>query len=413
MLAMSLFKEAGLPYPTTARERLHQAYLCSMNSSGAIGYGFKDWDHAVIELQGRKTSDKVDPKSVGYLCPGGMKDIGDYKLIWPTKSDPRYKPTDWLERETATNTVYTLGGAQRLVIRTMLTAEPTRPYQHDGNACDHYGRTGVGALANSIGNEGSKSWEYLSTFLATGAAKSSKGLLDGHASTHIHVLWGSLGAALASEKDFREYMEGIRWWFIMAQAHDGGFVVMPGRDYASTDHVYGTRNFPTACAALILSLKEKKLQITGAPRLGVAATAKTGNSAKPASRKLAAGQQRKLNDALLNSLAEISQAKKFQDQPMDLSKANGKVSLETIRSDGKLVFKAPTPDKSMVFEFSELTLADHALLARLAAYLRPNDPEAQALAGVYMEITGQTDAAEKYYTTAGSELRKVCDTWFE
>lgn len=52
----------------------------------------------------------------------------------------------------------------------------------------------------------------------------------------------------------------------MVQAHDGGFVVMPGRDYASTDHVDGTRNLPAACAALILSLKDKQLQITGAPR---------------------------------------------------------------------------------------------------------------------------------------------------
>ena len=107
----------------------------------------------------------------------------------------------------------------------------------------------------------------MAEFLATGAAKSPEELLSGHASTHIHVLWGSLGAALASEKDFRAYLDGIRWWMIMAQAHDGGYVVMPGRDYASTDHVYGTRNFPAACAALILSLKEKRLQITGAPRV--------------------------------------------------------------------------------------------------------------------------------------------------
>ncbi len=107
----------------------------------------------------------------------------------------------------------------------------------------------------------------MAEFLATGAAKSHEELLSGHASTHIHVLWGSLGADLASEKEFRAYLDGIRWWMIMAQAHDGGYVVMPGRDYASTDHVYGTRNFPAACAALILSLKEKRLQITGAPRV--------------------------------------------------------------------------------------------------------------------------------------------------
>ena len=57
-------------------------------------------------------------------------------------------------------------------------------------------------------------------------------------------------------------------------AEAGRFGIMPGRDYASTDHVHGTRNLPTACAALILSLKEKRLQITGAPRHPAAGKAK-------------------------------------------------------------------------------------------------------------------------------------------
>lgn len=131
-------------------------------------------------------------------------------------------------------------------------------------------------------------------------------LLDGHASTHMHVLWGSLGAAMADEKDLREYLDYIKWWMIMAQTHDGGFVIMPGRDYASTDHVYGTRNFPTACAAFILSIKEKRLRITGAS--GSADQAGESSSIIPASRqprKLSAGQKPKLDQALLNSLGEL------------------------------------------------------------------------------------------------------------
>ena len=238
-----------------------------MQPNGYVDYGFKDWDHAVIELLDAKSALIGSPLGIGYLCSSGMKNIGKYNIEGPTKKDPRYKPTDWLEKETDTNHVYDMGGKKRLVIRTMLTPEPTAPYKHNGKSCDHFGRTGVGALAHVIGSGGNNSWNYVSEFLATGAAKSPDELLSGHASTHIHVLWGSLGAALASEKDFREYLDGIKWWMIMAQAHDGGYIVMPGRDYASTDHVYGTRNFPAACAALILSLKEKRLQITGAPRL--------------------------------------------------------------------------------------------------------------------------------------------------
>ena len=193
-----------------------------------------------------------------------MTGIGEYAVVWPTKADPRYKPTDWLTKEQKTNRVFDMGKSRRMVVRNMSPTEPRIPYKQDGKACDHYARSGTGALAHAIGHSEDKSWNYLSDLMATGCAKSYKGLLDGHASTHMHVLWGSLGAARASEKDFREYLDYIKWWMIMAQTHDGSYVVMPGRDYASTDHVYGTRAFPTACAALILSVKEKRLRITGA-----------------------------------------------------------------------------------------------------------------------------------------------------
>lgn len=414
MLAMSLFKEAGLPYPEAARERIHQAYLCSMSPSGAIDYGFKDWDHATIELSKASGPPKNSPEGIGYLCAEGMKGIGEYKLTWPTKADPRYKPTDWVEKEAATNQVYDMGGAKRLIIRTMLTKEPTKPYQHDGNACDHFGRTGVGALANSIGSGGDKSWGFLADFLATGAAASSRGLLDGHASTHIHVLWGSLGAALAREKDFRKYLEGIRWWMIMAQAHDGGFVVLPGRDYASTDHVYGTRNFPTACAALILSLKEKRLQITGAPRRsGTGAVPQTRSTAARPARKISAEHRAQLDKALLVTLAELSHAGGLKPLPMSLSKAQSKVWLAKVGSDSKLVFQAIEGEQQASFALADLTTADHALLARLAARLRPADSEVHAAAGIYLELSGDPAVAAEYYQKAGPGFKEKLDALFE
>ncbi len=45
-----------------------------------------------------------------------MKDIGEYKIGWPTKGDPRYRPTDWLKSEAATNRVFDLGGAKRMIV---------------------------------------------------------------------------------------------------------------------------------------------------------------------------------------------------------------------------------------------------------------------------------------------------------
>jgi hypothetical protein len=415
MVAMSIFKEAGLDYSAPAHERLHQAYLRSAGANGSIDYGFNGWDHAVIDLTGPEGKKKGSPEGIGFLCPGGMKDIGEYTISWPTKSDPRYRPTDWVKNETETNRVFDMGGAKRVVVRTMPEPEPKKSYDHDGTAVDHYARTGTGALAHAIGNGGSKSWQYFSDFLATACAKSPNSLLDGHASTHMHVLWGSLGAALASEKDFQEYMEGIKWWFIMAQAHDGGFVVMPGRDYASTDHVYGTRNFPTACAALILSVKEKRLQITGAPHgTGGGDQAPTADkSSGRAARGLAPEKRALLDQSLMTALAELSHAGELKPLPMSLSKASAKVSLVKVGSDARLVFHAVEGGREASFAFSDLNSADHALLARLVARLRASAPEAQATAGIYLELSGDTRTADEYYENASSEFKAMLGELFE
>lgn len=263
MIGLSLFKEAGLPHAEAGYQRLHQAYLSSVSNDGGIGYGFSSWDHAVIELQDETKPPINAPKGIGFECPEGMKGIGPFKIIWPTKADPRYRPTDWLQDEWKTNRVFDKGGNQRLVIRTMAPSEPRGPYRNTGKQVGHFGRSGVGALAHAIGNGNNRSWQYLSKHMANACANSYKGLMDGHASTHMHVLWGSLGAAQADRNSYRQYMDYIKWWFIMAECHDGGFVVMPGRDYASTDHVYATRNYPSAAAALILSVKDRRLHITG------------------------------------------------------------------------------------------------------------------------------------------------------
>jgi len=410
MVALSLFKEAGLPHAEASYERIHEAFLCSVGSNGQIDYGFKDWDHAVIELVDPKASPKNSPEGIGYECLQGLRNAGEYKLIWPTKADPRYRPTDWLTEEIETNRVFDKGGVQRLVIRNMSPEEPSKPFKHGGRGTDHHGRAGAGALAHAIGNADNKSWNYLSDLMATGAAKSGRGLMDGHASTHMHVLWGSLGAAMADEKDFRQYLEDIRWWMIMAETHNGGFVIMPGRDYASTDHVYGTRNFPTACAALILSLKEKRLRITGAPNNGEEKT--TSSNGRPA-RQLAAQKKEMLDEALLFALGELGNSDQLKPMAMDLSKATTKIWFAGVQSDSKLTFKALEGDSKASFTFDELSAKDHTLLARLLAQLKPSDPEAQATAGIYLEISGDTATADLYYAKAGEGLTETLGALFE
>lgn len=409
MVALSLFKEAGLDHGAQAYDRLHQAYLRSVSPSGGIGYGFEGVDHAVIELTGDDARQKGSPQGIGYRIPGDLENIRHYEIRWPTRQDPRYRPTDWIEKERATNRVYDHGGNSRLVVRELIRPEPARPYQHNGRMVDHYGRSGLGALAHSIGNAGNTPFQHLADHMAKGCALSGKALLDGHASTHMHVLWGSLGAVLAEEKDFRRYMEDVKWWFIMAHTHNGGFVVMPGRDYASTDHVYGTRVFPTASAALVLALKERRLQITGAPRGGEAG--KTGSRSRPA-RGVAPEKQRELARSLMETLGGLSQSGNLDPLPMELSKASSRVALVSV-GGGRLTFQALGSPHQASFSPEELSAEDHATLARLAARMLPENAEAALLAGVYLEIAGDTPLADEYFQQAGADFESVITAIFE
>jgi len=409
MTALSLFKEAGLDHGEEAYERIHQAYLRSVDGAGGIGYGFNGLDHAVIALTGPNAKKSNSPRGIGFIIESGMTDIGPYEIEWPTKSDPRYRDTSWLQRETAANRVFDFGGAKRLVVRTQIADEPRRPFQHDGGRVDHLARSGTGALAHAIGNADNRSWGFLAQHLATGCARSPQSLLDGHASTHMHVIWGTLGAALADEKDFRAYMDGIKWWFIMAHTHNGGFVVMPGRDYASTDHVYGTRVFPTGCAAVILALKEKRLRITGAPPAGGAAEA---SAARPA-RQLTERGRMLADRTLLISLAELSHAGSITPVPMNLSKASTRVAFIRVERDGQLSFRALQGESEATFPLEELSAGDRAQLARLVSQLRPDDAEVAGMVGLLMEESGHTEHADTYYEQTNERIQDRIYDLFE
>ena len=416
MTAMSIFKEAGLDYAEPAYGHLHQAFLRSAGDNGGIGYGFKGLDHAVIILQGPDADKKGSPEGIGYPIETGMQNMGDYEIQWPTKKDPRWKPTDWVANEADTNLVYDYGGAKRLVIRQQIQKEPTRAYSHDDSRpVHHLSRSGVGALAHRIGNKGNESWRYLADLMATGCAKNPEHVFRGHASTLMHVSWGSLGAATADPKDFREYMDALKWWFIMAETHDGGFVVMPGRDYASTDHVYGTRVFPSATAALILAVKDKHLQITGAFEKS-ASEANNGPTSRlrvqrPA-RELVEGKRKLLDRGLIMSLGDLSYDKQLKPLQMDLSFARTKVWLRSFK-DGKLFFRAGSSEHEKAFEFADLTEADKLKLARLVAQLKPDDGEANVQAGIYLELAGETKLADGYYEQAGEEFKPLLEQLFK
>lgn len=420
MIGLSLFKEAGLSHGGPSYQRIHEGFLCTVGANGQIGYGFNSWDHAVIEVESENAAPKPPKEGIGYECKDGLKEVGDYRIVWPTESDPRYRPTDWLRREVDTNRVFFKGDKLRLVVRNMSPEEPTRAYKYGGGRCGGIGKSGAGALAHLIGNDDRESWRFLGEHMAKGCARNPEQLLNGHASTHMHVLWGSLGAAMAEEEDFRHYMDGIKWWMIMAQTHDGSYVILPGRDYASTDHVYGTRNFPTACAALILATKDKRLRITGRPSGGAVAT---GGSSRPAvgsriapvrsARSVSDEARAELDQMTYVALLELNNAKQLVELPMELSKARAKVWLSKVEHGEKFHFSALQGDSTAEFTWDELAAKDRAMLAAVVARLRREDKISQAVAGIYMELAGDVRMADRYYQQAGPELAETIETIFK
>jgi hypothetical protein len=204
-----------------------------------------------------------------------MKEITEYKVIghslWclmetnnPVVNEWK-KDYSWLEKERKTNIVVEWTGGRRHIIRAPTLPEPTEPYT-TSSPCAQM-PVGLGALAHTIGNEDRPSWKYLGEHAGNSCALGYDKWFDGHACGSMHQIWVALGASRADKDKFREFMDNVKWWFIMQQSHDGSYMIAPNRDRpgANKDIVsrgYGLHTHATANAALILSLARRKLQIT-------------------------------------------------------------------------------------------------------------------------------------------------------
>ena len=78
------------------------------------------------------------------------------------------------------------------------------------------------------------------------------------------MVWGALGAAAADPPSFRKLMDYNRWEFNLAHCPDGTFYYQPNRDNNPQDYAAAPRLAATAVNALILTVRYKQLQITGA-----------------------------------------------------------------------------------------------------------------------------------------------------
>ena len=175
--------------------------------------------------------------------------------------------------------------------------------------------------------------------------------------------------------------------------------------------------FPTNPASYIhlQPLGKQKLRITGSGLDSKSVTT-------PPARKQGFGRTARvlpkkyfplLDKALLNALGELSLNGDLKALPMTITKVETKVLLTKVESDTTLIFESTTDKKQTSILYKELALEDQALLSRLVARIRPNDKEAQAYAGVFMERTGDTKTADQYFQKSGTELHQQIEGLFE
>jgi hypothetical protein len=135
-----------------------------------------------------------------------------------------------------------------------------------GNGYADMGRTGASAVAHHVDTVGSSKFTSFSKLNAQCIGKNPDTFTDTHGSPLLGLVWTGLGAA-TDPASLRLLMDHNRWSFSLSQCADGSFYYQPNRDNNPQDYTAGPRLAATAATALVLSIKEKKLQITGAPPL--------------------------------------------------------------------------------------------------------------------------------------------------
>lgn len=146
------------------------------------------------------------------------------------------------------------------------------------------GRTGATAIANMLSPYPEPIYRQRALLHARVMGTHPESFPDTHASPMMGMVYESLGSNV-DPQSFRSVMDANRWWFTMAQCHDGTFYYQPNRDSSG----YGNTNrvMATAVVALIYSIPKQSLAITGKqpPKPAVKKTpAAKKKTAKPAAK---------------------------------------------------------------------------------------------------------------------------------
>ena len=139
-------------------------------------------------------------------------------------------------------------------------------YKDGGRSNQSYadmGRTGASAIAHYLSPVGGDTYKDFAKLNASCIGNHPKTFPDTHGSPLLGTAWTALGA-LPDPAMFRKLMDYNRWHFALAQCPDGTFYYQPNRDNNAQDFAADPRLCASAVTALILSIKHRRLQMTGA-----------------------------------------------------------------------------------------------------------------------------------------------------
>lgn len=125
------------------------------------------------------------------------------------------------------------------------------------------GRTGASAVAHYVSPIGGDTYREFAKLNASCIGNNPTTFPDTHGSPLLGMAWTGLGA-LPDAAMFRKLMDHNRWHFALAQCPNGTFYYQPNRDNNAQDFAANPRLCASAVTALILAIKHKRLQMTGA-----------------------------------------------------------------------------------------------------------------------------------------------------
>lgn len=130
-------------------------------------------------------------------------------------------------------------------------------------------------------------------------------------------------------------------------------------------------------------------------------------------RALTAERRAVLDRALAEALTKLSGASALKPVPLRLSVIAVPVVLVSAEAGGGLTLKPAGGGEATKVTLEGLSAVDRTNLAILVAETKPDSTDVQAMAGVYLEISGNVPRAETYYQKAGHESRAKFERLFE